>query len=120
MDVFNGLDLIKTLRPFSADELGRRIKVTWNGARVRGRDRNVKWDGTLTVSGNSIERVEAINFWNPEQPLRQISKTQLAWKSFTTGNVRGLIMTLKDPFAGKIELDTAQVKTGIDIKDIGI
>ena len=120
VDVFNGLDVIKTLRPFSTDDLGRRIKVTWNGARVRGRDRNVKWDGSLTVSGNSIESAAAINFWNPEQPLKQVSDNQLAWRSFTTGNVRGLIMTLHDPSAGRIEIDTLQVKAGIEVKEIGI
>jgi hypothetical protein len=120
VDVFNGLKLIKTLRPFNISDLGRRIKVTWNGARVRGRDRNVKWDGSLTVNGNTIESAVPINFWNPEQPLERKSGNQLAWKSFTTGSAKGMIMTLENPSEGKIDFETAQVKAAINIKEIGI
>jgi hypothetical protein len=120
VDVFNGIDLIKTLRPFNPSDLGRRIKVTWNGARVRGRDRNVKWDGSLTVNGNTIESAMPFNFWNPERPLEKRSGNQLAWKSFTTGTARGLIMTLGNPSEGKIDFDTAQVKAAIDINEISI
>jgi hypothetical protein len=120
VDVFNGLELVKTLRPFTKEDLGRRIKVTWNGARVRGRDRGVKWDGSLTVHDNTILDAAPINFWNPDQPLENKGDNRLAWKSFTTGSTRGLILTLEKPTGGTLEIDTAQVKAVCEIDAVGI
>jgi hypothetical protein len=120
VDVFNGLELMKTMRPFGEDDLGNRIKVTWNGARVRGRDRAVKWDGSLTLEGNTILDAVPINFWNPDRPLQKKGDNRLEWKSFTTGAVRGLILTLGKPSGGTLAIDTEQVKLTCDIDEIGL
>ena len=45
VDIFNGLDLVETIRPYRQEELGNRIRVVWEGAEYRGRFRQVIWDG---------------------------------------------------------------------------
>jgi hypothetical protein len=120
VDVFNGLDLVHTARPFTKTDLGNRIKLVWSGSRVRGRDRVVNWDGSLKVSGNRIINATAFNFWNPDQPLQQLDGDGLAWKSFTTGAQRGVIMTLENRFSGRLEIESACIKTSVDIADIGL
>jgi len=99
--------------PYSAADLGNRVKVIWSGSEVRGRARLVPWHGGLTVEGNRIAAdqdgsVTPINFWNDDQPLRQISETELAWRSITTGGLSGVILSLAEPGAGTLHIRTEQ------------
>jgi hypothetical protein len=120
VEVRNGLELIHTIRPYCEKDLGNRIKVIWSGAEVRGRDRLVSWDGSLKVQGNSILKVEPINFWNANRPLRQSGQDQLSWHSVTTGGLAGVIITLEKPDPGKLSINTTQLNTSCQISSIGL
>jgi len=106
--VRNGLKLVSTMRPYGEDDLGRRVKIIWSGAEVRGRDRMVRWDGCLHVHGNTIMDAAPINFWNPDESLESNGGQQLNWKSVTTGGVSGVILTLEKAKSGTLEIDTLQ------------
>ena len=118
LDIFNGLELIETYKPFSNKDLGNKIRVIWEGAEYRGRFRQVKWDGEATIFGNEIISSNPINFFNPDKSLTQTS-TSLKWEALTTGNFGGFDAWLKDPFSGELQIQTALVQTKIKIKDIG-
>ncbi len=119
VDIFDGPRLVETFRPYSEGDLGRRIRITWEGARVRGRSRALSWDGNAKLTDNAFEAPGAINFWNPDRPLRGDNPAHLAWQSITTGNFAGFQARLKDPRAGRLEIDTAPVKTALDVAEIG-
>jgi hypothetical protein len=96
-----------------------RIKILWSGAEVRGRARMVAWDGQLCVRGNALVGVTPINFWSPDhQP--EVGGDCVSWRSVTTGGVAGIILTLKEPNAGMLELTTAQRKVSCPIGEIGV
>ena len=120
IDVYNGVELLSTHRTYNEEDLGRRVKVLWNGARVRGQDRVVNWDGRLKVTDNRIIGTETINFWNPAQPLKQMDETTLCWQSFTTGAAKGFIMTLAQADSGCCEIDSKQIKTTFSLHEIGL
>jgi hypothetical protein len=120
VDIFNGAELMGTMRPYEVEDLGRRLRIVWNGARVRGQDRVLRWDGGLTVSENAIEAADAINFWNPDHPLQSINKQELAWESFTTGTVKGVLLTLEKAATGTIHFNTVEKKLDISLVDIGL
>jgi len=120
IDVFNGLNRIHTHRPYGEGDLGRRMKVVWNGARVRGQDRVVNWNGSITVTGNRIVDAVGINSWNPEHPLRRIDDSTLEWESFTTGAAKGIILTLDSAGKAQFKIDTHQVKAEFSVADIGL
>ena len=118
--VRNGLDSIETRANYGQGDLGNRIKVVWSGAEVRGRARQVAWDGGLKLTGNSILEATPINFWNAGRPLERIGDDQLAWRSITTGGLSGVILTLAEPYAGSLEIDTLQHRVCCDLADIGL
>jgi hypothetical protein len=120
VEVRIGADIVETLRPYGPQDLGRRIKVVWSGAEVRGRDRKTRWDGGLRLVGNTIAAVEPINFWNADEPLIHIGARRLAWRSCTTGGLSGVILTLSRPMAGRLQIDTAQRKASCNIASIGL
>ncbi|MEN8255296.1 MAG: DUF3604 domain-containing protein [Verrucomicrobiota bacterium] len=120
VEVRNGLDVVKTLQPFSEEDLGSRLMVTWSGAEVKGRDRLVEWDGELKLRGNKIRKVAPVNFWNPQQPMERVGKTGLCWKSITTGGLAGAVIELDRPAAGTLEIDTLQKKCSCNLKALGL
>ena len=48
LDIYDGLDLIETVRPYGAADLGERVRLVYEGAEYRGRARTTTWDGSLT------------------------------------------------------------------------
>jgi hypothetical protein len=120
LDIFNGLDHLETVRPYGADELGNRVRVIWEGAEYRGRFRQVIWDGTATLSDNRILDARPINFFNLDKTLEWVGETGLRWRALTTGNLGGIDLWLADPYAGTLKLETAPVKCGVPLEEIGL
>jgi hypothetical protein len=116
IDLFHGKNIIRTVRPFSASDLGRRIRVVWSGAEYRGRGREVAWRGKAALNGNRIERVEAVNFLNPDRPI-QFAKDAgtVAWHSVTTGNMAGFDLWLERERTGRLAIDTNVVSADCDL-----
>ena len=76
VDIFNGLDLVRTIRPWHDQAALSRLRVTCAGQHYRGRGRLVKWDVSAHLTGGKIDRINAINFWNPNRQPTQISATE--------------------------------------------
>jgi hypothetical protein len=116
VDVLHGKDVVQTVRPFAAGDLGPRIRVLWQGAEYRGRGRETLWRGKLTVAGNRIERFSAVNFLNPERKVEETAPgAALAWTSVTTGNLAGIDLWLAEAARGTLKVETNIVSAEIDL-----
>jgi hypothetical protein len=116
LDVLHGRQVVQTVRPFAASDLGRRVRVLWQGAEYRGRGREVIWQGTLKVTGNRFNRFAEINFLNPERKVRETSPgTALAWTSVTTGNLAGIDLWLDQTNSGSLTIETNVVSGEVDL-----
>ncbi|OED38570.1 hypothetical protein AB833_19190 [Chromatiales bacterium (ex Bugula neritina AB1)] len=120
IDLFNGLDHLECHRPYSAEDLGSRIGVLWEGAEYRGRFRSVVWDGTARFDIAKVSSTQAINFFNRDKTLEVSDESIVKWQSVTTGNFAGFIATLQDGMKGSIEIDTPLVKETIALDAIGL
>lgn len=120
LDIFRGRELLQTLRPYSNEDLGRRIRVTMEGAEYRGRARTTVWDGTLELTGNAILEARMYNNWNLDRGIRDSSSQQVRWKAVTTGNVCGIDLWLSEAAAGSIAVNTPHANPTVSIADIGM
>jgi len=120
VEIRNGLEVLETWRPYAPSELGRRIRVIWEGSEYRGRGRQTVWDGGCSLDGNRFERIAPINLWNLDKKLEQTGPGTLAWTALTTGGFGGFDAWLADPLAGTLRIDTALVQCDIRIADIGL
>jgi hypothetical protein len=118
VDLRCGSHTLATLRPYSQTDLGRRIRVVWEGAEYRGRGRMTTWDGNLAVTGNRIEAFAPINFWHLDKALER-TQAGLAWQSVTTGNFAGADILLDDADAGSLTIATPHVNTTLPVSEIG-
>jgi hypothetical protein len=94
--VRNGLETVKTLRPYGEDDLGSRVR------------------------DNIIVSITPINSWNANQPLQKVGSNQLAWKSVTTGGSAGVILMLQEPHAGLLEMNTLERSVECAIHSVGL
>ena len=116
VDVLHGKEVVQSVRPYAASDLGRRVRVLWQGAEYRGRGRETIWQGKLTVDGNRITRFAPVNFLNPERKVQEVvAGTSLAWTSVTTGNLAGIDLWLDDAKAGTLRIETNVVSGEVDL-----
>lgn len=120
VEVRNGSERVTTLRPYATEELGRRVKIVWRGSEVRGRARQVVWDGALEIEGNAIADFAPVNFWNPHRPVHQPAPDRLTWESVTTGGLAGLILTLEEGMVGTLHIETVQGAVACDLASLGM
>ncbi len=118
VEVRNGMRVVKCFRTYTSADLSHRLKLLWEGAEVRGRGRQVNWNGSLTVGDNRIRRVTALNFHNPDLPFRQAGPTQLRWESKTTGGAAGLILEMARAAAGRIRVETNQASFHLPLQAV--
>lgn len=120
IEIRNRMRVLETWRPYAQDQLGRRIRILWEGSEYRGRGRQSVWDGTATLSDNAFESVTPINLWNIDKPLKQPAPGRLAWSALTTGGFGGADVVLAAARRGRLQIDTALVKADIAVADIGM
>lgn len=119
--VFNGAQPVAVCRGHSASNLGRRIRVLWEGAEYRGRSREVYWRGTCRLEGNRFEDAKSFNFFNADKPLLLAADgSSISFDSVTTGNFAGFDMWLADDSAGELVIASSEVEARIAISDIGL
>jgi hypothetical protein len=115
IELFDGLTLLETYRPYNEAELGNRIRIICKGQEVRGRQRLVSWTGSAKVNSGKINRIEACNFYHPErQPILENDQLML-WQNATTGGFHAVDIWL-DEEAMKDELVVETNKATIKIK----
>ena len=119
IDIRNGLETLEVFRPYEEADLGRRIRVLWEGSECRGRGRETTWDGHAELTGNTFEGFSPINRYNQDKQFEQTAPGRVQWTALTTGGFGGFDAVLEHPRAGTIKIDTALVKEEIAIKDIG-
>lgn len=120
LDIFRGREIIKTIRPYSAGDLDKRVRITFEGAEYRGRARTTVWDGALTITGNKIAKAGMFNNWNVDRGIRSQSSTEVSWKAVTTGNFCGIDLWLDDAKSGSITIETPHASPTIDIGAAGL
>jgi hypothetical protein len=119
VDVLHGKEVAATFRNFASADLGRRVRVLWQGAEYRGRGRETLWNGKLRVSGNRIARFAAANFLNPERKVVETEKgAALGWTSVTTGNLAGIDLWLDHARGGSLSIESNIVSGTVELAEL--
>ncbi|MEM7237472.1 MAG: DUF3604 domain-containing protein [Pseudomonadota bacterium] len=119
VDVLDGASLVQTSRPYALADLGRRVRVYWQGAEYRGRGRNTHWTGEISASGVQIEEMVPVNQWNPERPLILTDDGRVTFDAVTSGNFAGVDLRL-DHGDGLLKICTNHVEGVANISDLGL
>jgi len=120
IEIRNGTGIVETVRGYSADHLGERIRVQWSGAEYRGRGRDTNWKGRARFNGATIRKIKKINAWNPERLLEVQSADSVVWDAITTGNFGGFDAWLDVEQPGDLEIVTNLGAMNVPLAEIGL
>jgi hypothetical protein len=120
VDIFRGLEIIRTVSPYDAAafEGSRRYRVAWAGSRVRGRDRLTRWDGSLELSAGRILDAVPFAMENPEKGITQRTASRVTWISNTTGDDDGVDLTLEAPPDAILRFRTPVIDLDVRLGDL--
>lgn len=119
VEVYQGRKMLKSFRPavFDGKPTGK-IRVSWRGARIRGRGRRVSWDGEIRVDAATIVSAVGFSFDSPADGITKIENRAVYFRSQTTGDTDGIELLLQDSEAGKLILETPQGRWQIALKEL--
>jgi len=120
VDVFRGLELLRTISPYTprSFEGSRRYRIAWAGSRVRGRDRLTTWDGYLELSEGHIESAEPFAMENPEKGIVALKPNRVDWVSNTTGDDDGVDVTLSAPNSAVLRFRTPVISLDVAVGEL--
>lgn len=119
VELRNRTELVGTWRPYGTADLGRRIRVLWEGSEYRGRGRETVWRGAVSVAGNRFAEVRPINRWNLDKAF-DATVARVAFEHVTTGGFGGFEAVLDDAASGDLAIDTNLVRTTLPVAGIGL
>jgi hypothetical protein len=119
VEIFRGLDSIYD-HTFTTDssQFSDKIKITWSGARVTTRRRNTDWSGKLIVKRGKILTAEEHAFDLPWDGIMEQSDNYIRWRSSTSGDEDGLILTLEANKETSIEFLSKPASFSFKIDDL--
>ncbi len=95
-----------------------RVRIRWSGARILNRKRATEWDGSLRMDGNSIAAVEGFAFDSPAEGIQGSDAEGVRWKSITTGDEDGLLLTVSHAGEGRIDFSTDVIACSVNLSDL--
>jgi hypothetical protein len=102
----------------SAVRLQGGLRVSWRGARNRGRERELRWDGSLVVHGTTFVEAQPYAFDRRVEGI-ELEDGRVAWRSTTAGDTDGVDLVLSDAEAGTLEIDTPLVSARVELAALG-
>jgi hypothetical protein len=82
----------------------QRVRVAWSGASAPGNWQRARmaWDGELRIEGARIVAAQDWAFDTPDEGVRAVESSRVAWRSITAGDWDGVVLELDS-------VDTAQL-----------
>jgi len=118
---FDGPKAVATVRAYDKAQLGRRIRILFEGAVYRGRGREVVWRGSVRLKGARFFDVRPINLFRADKPLVLADDgTRVDFDTVTTGNFCGFDLWLEERERGEIEIASNVIERHIKIADISL
>ncbi len=106
VELFADAEVVAGYDGFAGRIPSNKLRVSWGGARIRGRDRAAHWAGNLQVDHTSILDVAPYAFDSPSEGIVGADAGLVMWRSMTTGDEDGVILHLADPDAAVLRFNT--------------
>ena len=118
--LYRGRKIVEGVYPDDFNEMdsSRRIRVSWSGARIRGRARKAQWDGSIRVADATITDAKTFAFDSPADGIVGKRPDEILFRSSTTGDIDGIDLYLDDARKGALFFDSPIGNCRVDLSDL--
>lgn len=118
--LMRGREIIHKVRPtaFETVRSSRRIRVSWEGARIRGRTRRAVWNGEIRVEGPHILEARTFAFDSSADGIVEQNAHKVIFRSSTTGDMDGIDLVLNQAKEGRISFQSGQGNIQMDLSQL--
>ncbi len=117
-DLFKKSTVVASYDGFGDLQPSNRLRVKWSGARILGRDRATHWDGGLALRGNRILDAEPWAFDSLFEQIFLEDDATVRWRSITTGDADGVILTLQENDEGSLHFDAGPAEFELPLDEL--
>ena len=121
LSIYKGAEEIYQVRSPEFDSLdaSRRLRIFWEGARIRGRARRATWDGEIQVSGAKIVSAETFAFDSPGDGIVEVGSSEVHFRSSTVGDRDGIELCLDQARNGSLSFVSPIGRFSVRLEDLG-
>jgi len=119
--LMRGRDEVHVVQPdqFATAGASSRIRISWEGARIRGRARRATWNGKIQVNEARILKATTFAFDSPADGIVNQDESSIIFKSSTVGDVDGIDLFLEKGDSGFILFESKIGKLSLDLAELG-
>jgi hypothetical protein len=94
------------------------LKLTWEGARLKGRKKLSNWSGSLSLMEGHILSAQPFAFDCPEQGITAQSEREVQWRSTTAGDLDGLFLDVEAPEEAVLTFESPPITFTFRLADL--
>ncbi len=94
------------------------LRVAWSGAHSTSRGREANWNGGLHIEGGEFLSAREFAFDHPGQRLVESGREQLRWTSTTSGDVDGLLVSVRADDDAVVTFTSAPCSFSFSLGDV--
>lgn len=120
LSLYHGKQMVAQVRgpEFEAAHDSPRVRVVWQGSRIRGRGRRVNWEGRVQLDHAIIRSAATYSFDSAADGITGQDEREVRFRSQTTGDRDGLDLALDRAREGSLRLDTQAGSARVDLRDL--
>jgi hypothetical protein len=122
LTLLRGAEPVVVVRPPPFDDVAssRRIRLRWQGARIRGRGRRVTWSGVIFTEGTRIEEARTFAFDSAADGITALRDHEVRFRSQTTGDADGIDLWLDQGQRGRIVFDSPVGRFPVALEELEV
>lgn len=117
IEVFRGLTCVFS-HPEPMPRAEGAVRISWSGARTRGRGRLTSWDGRVQVQGGRILGARAYAFDTPAEAITECTESEVRWRSTTAGDSDGVLLNFEGSDALVFEFETDLLRRTVTLGEL--
>ncbi|MEX2534574.1 MAG: DUF3604 domain-containing protein [Trueperaceae bacterium] len=117
IDLLRRGEVISSFAPAEAESPDT-LMLRFGGARVKGRARMIRWEGSVEVSGNTLAESRVNGIFSPVYGITGATREGFEFRCATTGNLLNIELAFENGLVGMVRFDSNRTSFDLDLSQV--